>query len=200
MAEMTQILAAVDAGDASAASKLFPLVYDQLRKLAAYHMAKESPEHTLQPTALVNEAFMRLVTAEKGETPLSFVNRRHFFLTASEAMRRILIDHARGKGRLKRGGELNRVPLEDISRTLTDPSELLIVNELIDKFAEKWPRRAELLKLRLFAGCTIPECAELQGISPSTAEDDWTYARAWLGREWLKAEKAADTDGGEDTA
>lgn len=195
MAEMTQILAALDAGDTTAASALFPLVYEQLRKLAAYHMSRESAEHTLQPTALVNEAFLRLVTAEAGDTPISFTNRRHFFLTASEAMRRILIDHARGKHRLKRGGALDRMPLEDVAATLTDPSELLVVNELIDKFAQKWPRRAELIKLRLFAGCTIPECGELLGISASTAEDDWTYGRAWLGREWMKAEKKADAAG-----
>jgi RNA polymerase sigma factor (TIGR02999 family) len=195
MAEMTQILAALDAGDNSAASALFPLVYDQLRKLAAYHMSKESSEHTLQPTALVNEAFLRLVTAESGDTPISFTNRKHFFLTASEAMRRILIDHARGKHRIKRGGELQRMPLEDVGATLTDPSELLVVNEYLEKFAEKWPRRAELMKLRIFAGCTILECGELLGISASTAEDDWTYGRAWLGREWMKAEKVADTAG-----
>jgi RNA polymerase sigma factor (TIGR02999 family) len=190
----------METGDQAAASELFPLVYDQLRKLAAYHMSKEAREHTLQPTALVHEVYMKLITAETDGKPLSFNSRQHFYLTASEAMRRILIDHARGKGRVKRGGELNRVPLEDISKTLTDPGELLVVNELIDKFAEKWPRRAELLKLRLFAGCTIPECAELQGISASTAEDDWTYARAWLGREWLKSEKQAETTGDEDTA
>lgn len=192
---MTQILSALDAGDQTAAASLFPLVYDQLRKLAAFHMSHEASEHTLQPTALVHEAFMRLVAAEVGSTPMSFSNRRHFFLAASEAMRRILIDHARGKGRLKRGGKLARMPLEDISSSLTDPSELLIIHELLDKFASKWPRRAELIKLRLFAGCTIPECAELQGISPSTAEDDWAYARAWLGREWLKSEdKPVATD------
>lgn len=185
---MTQILSALDAGDQTAAASLFPLVYNQLRKLAAFHMSNEAVEHTLQPTALVHEAFMRLMAAETGSTPMSFTSRRHFFLAASEAMRRILIDHARGKGRLKRGGKLSRLPLEDLSTSLTDPLELIIIHELLDKFAAKWPRRAELIQLRLFAGCTIPECAELQGISPSTAEDDWAYARAWLAREWLKSE------------
>lgn len=189
MGEMTQILTALDAGNTNAASSLFPLVYDQLRRLADFHMSREAAQHTLQPTALVNEAYLRLITAETGDTPISYSNRRHFFLTASEAMRRILIDHARGKGRLKRGGTMNRLPLEDVAVTLTDPSELLVVDELLDKFGQKWPRRAELMKLRLFAGCTIPECAELQGISASTAEDDWVYGRAWLGREWLKATK-----------
>lgn len=196
MGEMTQLLTALDAGDQSAASALFPLVYDQLRKLAAYHMSSEAYEHTLQPTALVHEAYLKLIAPEASGQPLSFTSRQHFYVTASEAMRRILIDHARTKGRLKRGGELQRVPLEDVSRTLTDPIELLIVDEMIEKFALKWPRRAELVKLRLFAGCTIPECAELQGISASTAEDDWTYARAWLGREWLKATKVGNDAGG----
>jgi len=193
MSEMTQILNALDAGDQSAAGSLFPLVYDQLRNLAAFHMSSEAVQHTLQPTALVHEAFMRLMQAESGSTPISFTSRKHFFLAASEAMRRILIDHARGKGRVKRGGKLARMPLEDIAGTLTDPGELLCVNELLDKFAEKWPRRAELVKLRLFSGCTIPECGELLGISASTAEDDWTYARAWLGREWMKSKDRDDT-------
>lgn len=191
MSEVTQLLKAMDAGDSEAVGQLFPLVYDKLREVAAYHMSREAKDHTLQPTALVNEVYVKLFRTQDGQG-LTFNNRRHFFLTASESMRRILIDHARTKGRAKRGGEKKKLPLEDVAESLADPEELLIVDELLAKFALKYPRRCELVKLRVFAGCTIPECAELCGISPSTAEDDWAFARAWLGREWLKSEKDAE--------
>ena len=197
MPEVTQILTAIEAGDTQAASQLLPIVYDELRKLAAARLPGENPGHTLDATALVHEAYLRLVKPGAGLAggEATFANRRHFFLAASESMRRILVDHARTKGRRKRGGGAQRLPLQDIPETLTTPSELLAIDELLDRFAEKWPRRAELVKLRLFAGCTIPECAEIQGISASTAEDDWTYARAWLRREWTRSEKAAEGDG-----
>jgi RNA polymerase sigma factor (TIGR02999 family) len=189
MHEVTRILTAIDAGDAQAAAQLLPVVYDELRRLAAVHMARENPGHTLDATALVHEAYLRLVHAGNGTGAAAptFANRKHFFLAASESMRRVLIDHARTKGRRKRGGGTKRLPLEDVAETLTNPADLLALDELLDRFAEKWPRRAELVKLRLFAGCTIPECAEIQGISASTAEDDWTYARAWLRREWARS-------------
>jgi RNA polymerase sigma factor (TIGR02999 family) len=191
MNDVTRILSAIETGDAQAVAELLPIVYDELRKLAAIHMARENPGHTLNATALVHEVYMRLVGVEgqrNGSTP-AFANRKHFFLVASESMRRILVDHARTRGRVKRGGGSQRVPLQDLAVTFSSPSELLAIDEMLDKFAEKWPRRAELIKLRIFAGCTIPECAEMLDISPSTAEDDWTYARAWLRREWMKSEK-----------
>jgi RNA polymerase sigma factor (TIGR02999 family) len=188
MPEVTQILSAIEAGDTQAAAQLLPVVYDELRKLAAMHLAHEKPGHTLDATALVHEVYLRLVKPMGAQAEPTFANRRHFFVAASESMRRILVDHARTKGRRKRGGGTQRLPLQDIAETLTSPSELLAIDELLDRLAAKWPRRAELVKLRLFAGCTIPECAELQGISPSTAEDDWTYARAWLRREWTRHE------------
>lgn len=195
MGEMTRILASLDAGDKTASQNLFPLVYAELRHMAGLYMSRENPEHTLQPTALVNEAFLRLIKSELGDTPVSFINRQQFFFAASEAMRRILIDHARTKSRLKRGGGSHRLPLRNLAETLTDPVALLIVNEFLDLLATKWPRRAELVKLRLFAGCTIAECADLLGVSTSTAEDDWVYSRSWLGREWKKAEKKENPPG-----
>lgn len=195
MSDVTRILTAIDAGDAQAVSDLLPLVYGELRRLAAVHMAQENPGHTLNATALVHEVYLRLVkrgSSEDGNEP-TFANRKHFFLAASDSMRRILVDHARTKGRKKRGGAKQRMPLQDIAGTIASPSELLAIDELLDKFTEKWPRRAELVKLRIFAGCTIPECADMLGISASTAEDDWAYARAWLRREWNKSENLAES-------
>jgi RNA polymerase sigma factor (TIGR02999 family) len=193
MHEVTQILTAIDAGDTHAIEQLLPIVYQELRDLAAIHMSKENPGHTLNATALVHEVYLKLVKPGQGNMP-TFANRKHFFLAASDSMRKILIDHARIKGRQKRGGGLKRKPLFDLAQTLTNPDELLMIDEVLDKFAESWPRRAELLKLRIFAGCTINECAELLGISPSTAEDNWTYARAWIRREWQRGEGQQETE------
>ena len=195
MSDVTQILTAIEAGDAQAVSSLLPVVYQELRSLAAIHMSRENPGHTLNATALVHEAYLRLVKPRDGGDGPQFTSRKHFFLAASDSMRRILIDHARSKKRQKRGGGGHRVPLHDPAVLLANPADLLVVDELLDKLSETYPRRAELVKLRIFAGCTIAECGDLLGISASTAEDDWTYARAWLKREWNRSEKVEERDG-----
>jgi len=176
MSELTRLLDGVDHGDAKAAEALLPLVYDELRKLAAARMASEHQPQTLQPTALVHEVWLRLV----GENH-SWQNRRHFFSAAAEAMRRILVERARRRGRLKRGGERERVPLEEIDIAIeADDSHLLQVHEALEKLGQEDPVKAELVKLRFFAGLRIPEAAELLGLSTTTAKRYWTYARAWL--------------------
>lgn len=180
---VTQLLGAVDKGDSNAAAELLALVYSDLRKLANKKLGNENPGQTLQATALVHEAYIRLV----GQTPdRRWDHRGHFFASAAEAMRRILVDNARRKRSQKRGGELDR---QNVDADLVacapamDPGEVLAIHEALDKLAEKSPRRAELVKLRYFLGCTIEEAAETLGIPPSTAEKDWTFARAWLKRE-----------------
>lgn len=189
MSDVTHILSQIEQGDASAAEQLLPLVYDELRKLAAARMAHEQPGQTLQATALVHEAYLRLVD---GSAPKNWNSRGHFFASAAEAMRRILVDSARRKQSIKHGGGLQRQTADDQHLGLFEagnPAELLAIHEVVDLLAEKSPRKAELVKLRYFLGCTLPEAAEVLGISQGTAEDDWTYAKAWLRRRLQSCEE-----------
>lgn len=185
MSDVTQILTAIEQGDAHAADKLLPLVYEELRKLAAHKMANEAAGQTLQPTALVHEAWMRLV----GKETAKFANRAHFFAAAAEAMRRILIDNARRKHAARHGGGQQRVDLEHVDiASANENDELLAINEALDKLAALSKREAELVKLRYFVGMTLEEAAEVLGISARTADNYWAHARAWLFHE-LKAQK-----------
>jgi RNA polymerase sigma factor (TIGR02999 family) len=190
MHEVTQILNAIDQGDPHAAEQLLPLVYNELRKMAAQKLAQEKPGLTLQPTALVHEAYMRLVDTEKAQ---HWESRGHFFAAAAEAMRRILVEQARRKQSRKQGGDLlaHGLDPDDLAVAPTlDPLEVLAVHEALERLALKSPRKAELVKLRYFLGCSVAETAQILGIAPATAEEDWTYAKAWLRRDWLQgAEK-----------
>lgn len=179
MSDVTQILNQIENGDPSAAEKLMPLVYDELKKLAAVRMAQESPEHTLQATALVHEAYLRLVG---GQTRRSYQDRGHFFATAASAMRRILVDAARAKRSDKRGGNRQQETLGDVVAPSPD-DELLALHEALSKLATDDPIKAQLVELRYFGGLTGDQAAEAMGISPSTADRHWTYARAWLQTE-----------------
>jgi RNA polymerase sigma factor (TIGR02999 family) len=181
MSEVTQILDRLDRDDTQAAEKLLPLVYDELRRLAAHRLAGESPGQTLQATALVHEAWLKLAGGEAGRR---WNDRNHFFAAAAEAMRRILVDNARRKRRVRHGGELERVDLEQIQvpEPVRDEAELLAVHEALDELAMLHPRKAELVKLRFFVGLTFAEAAEVLGISEVTAKRDWAFARAWLYR------------------
>ena len=184
MSEATQLLVAIESGDPSAANQLLPLVYEELRRLAASKMAHEMAGHTLQPTALVHEAWLRLVAHE---TP-QFKNRAHFFAAAAEAMRRILIDRARRRRAVRHGGGQQRVEFEELELPFpTDDDQLLAVNEALDKLAAVQPIEAELVKLRYFVGLTHDETAEALGISVRTAKYYWAHARAWLFREISEA-------------
>ena len=178
MSDVTRILSQIDSGDPSAAEQLLPLVYEELRKLAAARLAQEKPGQTLQATALVHDAYIRLVDVEKAH---HWDSRGHFFSAAAEAMRRILIDKARKKLRPKHGGGRKRIDL-DVACTLTEEprEDLLALDEVLTKFAAVDPIKAELVKLRYFAGMTVPEAAQTLGISLATAERYWTYARVWL--------------------
>ena len=211
MSNVTQLLAAIQQGQPQAAEALLPLVYDELRKLARARLSHEQPGQTLQATALVHEAYLRLVgdggDREQGPgdsqplldpqqkltsgsspgAPVSLHSRRHFFAAAAEAMRRILVEAARRKGRLKRGGDRDRQPLEEdqIAAPEVD-GDLLELDAALEKLAQQDPRKAELVKLRYFAGLTQEQAAEALGIGISTADRDWSYARAWLFRELSK--------------
>jgi RNA polymerase sigma factor (TIGR02999 family) len=181
MSEVTRLLDAAAAGDPTAATELLPLVYEELRKLAAARLAEEKPGQTLQPTALVHEAYLRLVSGQ----PDGWNGRRHFFAAAAEAMRRILVESARRKHRLRHGGGTRRQPLdgcEPVVDPAPDAVDLVVLSDALDRLAAAFPRRAELVKLRYFAGLTLPEVADVLGVSQSTAEADWTYAKAWLKR------------------
>lgn len=183
MSEVTRILNAIEQGDLSVASELLPLVYGELRKLANHKMAAESPGHTLQPTALVHEAWLRLV----GSNPQGWQSRAHFFGAAAEAMRRILVDHARRKHSQKRGGGVGHEELNESALVLNaPPDEILAVNDALDQLAQQDASAAELVKLRYFVGMTMEEAAAAMGLAPRTAERTWTYARAWLRREIQK--------------
>jgi RNA polymerase sigma factor (TIGR02999 family) len=189
MNEVTRILQQIKQGDEHAARQLLPLVYDELRRLAAQRLALERAGQTLQATALVHEAYLRLV----GHNPdQHWDHRGHFFGAAAEAMRRILVERARRKRRLKHGGGhlQEEANLNDLVGPDTrDPVEVLAVHEALDQLAEKAPRKAELVKLRYFLGCTMSEAAQVLGIAQSTAEEDWTYSKAWLRRQWRRGEQ-----------
>lgn len=178
--DVTQLLSAIESGEPDAADQLLPLVYNELRRLAAYKMAHEQPGQTLQPTALVHEAWIRLA----GSTAQRWKDRRHFFGAAAEAMRRILIDRARKRNRTRHGRGLQRVELQEIeiAQTATDV-QLLAIDEALQKLAAESPERAELVKLRYYVGMSIPDAAEALGISESTAKRQWNYARLWLFKE-----------------
>jgi RNA polymerase sigma factor (TIGR02999 family) len=178
MTDVTQILSQIEHGDPSAAEQLLPLVYSELRKLAAAKLVNEKPGQTLQATALVHEAYVRLVNSDK--VP-HWNSRGHFFSAAAEAMRRILVDSARRKRSQKHGGNYQRLPLEDSELpAFADAEKLLAVDDVLDKLAAEAPEAAELVKLRVFTGLTVNEAAAALGISRTTAFRHWTYARAWL--------------------
>ena len=180
MNQVTSILSAIQNGDRIAAEQLLPLVYDELRKLAAARLVQERPGQTLQATALVHEAYLRLVDQE---VPQSWDNRGHFFAAAAEAMRRILIDQARRKAADKRGGDLLREDLPDIAVSQADEiDDLLALDEALQRLTEHDPVAARLVQLRYFAGLTTEQAAEAMGISPRTAYYTWAYARSWLHR------------------
>jgi RNA polymerase sigma factor (TIGR02999 family) len=189
MSEVTRILSAMERGDPHAAEQLLPLVYEELRVLAAQRMASEKPGQTLQATALVHEAYVRLVGKDQER---HWDHRGHFFAAAAEAMRRIVVDNSRRKRSHKRGGKVRRreANLDDwAQQDAHDPLEALAIHELLDRLAEKSPRKAELVKLRYFLGCTVAEAAQILGIAQATAEEDWTYAKAWLRRQWLRGDE-----------
>jgi RNA polymerase sigma factor (TIGR02999 family) len=178
MSDVTHILQAIDQGDPHAAENLLPLVYAELRKLAAQKLAQERPGHTLQATALVHEAYLRLVDTEQAQ---HWNSRGHFFAAAAEAMRRILVEQARCRNRLKHGREHQRVDLDSGCLVSAAPSlDLLALDQALSRLAETEPAKAELVKLRFFAGLTMPEAAAALGVSLATAERYWTFAKSWL--------------------
>lgn len=182
MVEVTQLLQRLNAGEDGVAADLLPLLYQELRTLAAQRLAHEPPGHTLQATALVHEAYVRLVGDP--DQPAQWQGRRHFFGAAAEAMRRILVDSARRRQRQKRGGELQRVEWSDRLAVATEvPDDLLALDEALERFAAIDPVSAELVKLRYFAGMTMAEAAAALELAPRTAERQWAFARAWLHRD-----------------
>jgi len=190
MSDVTLILSAIQNGESCASEQLLPLVYEELRKLAMARMTQERPEHTLQATALVHEAYLRLVDSDHRE---SWENRAHFFAAAAESMRRILVDHARKKKTLKHGGDRRRVDLENVVATPEkSDAEILQVHESLEKLALIDERKAQLVKLRFFAGFTIPQAADVLGISHATAERDWTFAKTFLYSEIEDCEREPD--------
>ncbi|UCE46978.1 MAG: sigma-70 family RNA polymerase sigma factor [Phycisphaerales bacterium] len=183
MSDVTRILNAIEQGDARAADQLLPLVYEELRRLAAQKMAREKPGQTIQATALVHEAYIRLV----GSQDQNWNSRTNFFVAAAEAMRRILIENARRKQRLKRGGDHEKVNLDDIDLAIEEPAEdIVALDEALEKLSLEDPAKANLVKLRYFAGFTTKEAANMLGISQATAERYWSYARVWLFYELKK--------------
>jgi RNA polymerase sigma factor (TIGR02999 family) len=181
MNDVTRILAAIERGDPEAAEVLLPLVYEELRELAAQRLAQERPGQTLQATALVHEAYLRLV-GDDGHP--GWNSRGHFFGAAAEAMRRILVEQARRKGRLKRGADKGRVDLNEVEIAFEGPGDdMIALDDALTRLACKHPEKAELVKLRYFAGLTVKEAAEVLGVATSTVDRHWAYARAWLFRE-----------------
>jgi RNA polymerase sigma factor (TIGR02999 family) len=186
MNEVTRILSAIEHGDPHAAEHLLPLVYDELRKLAVQQLAREKPGQTLQATALVHEAYLRLVDTDR---PQTWDNRGHFFAAAAKAMRRILVDRAREKGRAKRGGNAHRLDIDALNlATKITPDQLLLLDEALAKLADEDPMAAKLVELRYFASLTVAEAAQALHISTTTAYRHWNYARAWLLSELLESE------------
>ena len=178
MNDVTRVLSAIAQGEPQASDQLLPLVYDALRRLAAQKMAKEPAGQTLQATALVHEAYLRLVDTEQAQ---QWNSRRHFFAAAAEAMRRILVERARHKRSLKAGGDREREEMAEIEPAVDEPDlDLLALNEALDKLETQDKRKADLVKLRFFAGLTIEEAAQALDIATSTADKDWAYARCWL--------------------
>ena len=197
MSETIQLLEAVARGEPQATAKLLPLLYDELRQLAAQKLAQESPGQTLQPTALVHEAYLRLVGNHQSTTgdepPKTWDGRGHFFAAAAEAMRRILVDVARSKHSQKRGGDRVRQDLDLAGLVAAEPCEdMLALDEALNRLAAKDPKKAELVKLRYFAGLTEPQAAAALGISVTTAERYWAYARAWLLHEMTGGSAAVE--------
>jgi len=189
MNDVTQILSRIESGDPAAAEQLLPLVYDELRKLAAHRLTQEKPGQTLQATALVHDAYIRLVDVEKAQ---HWDSRGHFFGAAAEAMRRILVDNAHRKNALKRGGNRKRVELSDVDPAIRPPEDdIIALNEALDQLAKVEPKTAELVKLRYFAGLTNKQSAELLEISPRNADSLWAYAKVWL-HERIVGEKIAE--------
>jgi RNA polymerase sigma factor (TIGR02999 family) len=194
MSEVTRILSAMEKGDPRAAEQLLPLVYDELRKLAAQRLAEEKPGQTLQATALVHEAYLRLVDSERRGPSPPWDSRRHFFAAAAEGMRRILVEQARRKRRLKHGGAKQRQELPaDIAAAPPPGDEVIALDAALSRFAQKHPLHARLVELRYFAGLTGDEAAAVLGVSPSTADRHWVFARAWLRRELQGGEGAKKT-------
>lgn len=188
MSDVTQLLHAIDAGDPKAADQLLPLVYDELRRLAAARMAQEKPGQTLQATALVHEAWLRLAGPDEKK---AWNSRGHFFGAAAEAMRRILVDRARQKARIRHGGGLERVDLGQVTLAAQDSSEtVLAMNDALEALARESPRKAEIVRLRYFIGLDNQEIARALGMSLSTVERSWVFARSWLHREMGR--KSAD--------
>lgn len=191
MNDATLLLNAITGGDRLAAGKLIPMVYDELRRMARHQLSREVPGHTLEATALVHEAYMRLVGNEDGD---HWENRGHFFGAAAEAMRRILVDSARRKRALKRGGNVMRQDLD--ADQIATPEKLddpIALDESLNRLAATDSKKAELVKLRFFAGMTIPESAKALGIARSTADAWWSYARAWLHRDMLDSKSESDS-------
>ena len=181
MPDVTQLLGAIERGDQTAAEQLLPVLYDELRQLAAQKLAREAPGHTLDATALVHEAYLRLVGENAKPQAAQWDNRGHFFAAAAEAMRRILVESARRRRRLKRGGDWKQSELDDAFLAFSEPREdLLALDEALEKLAEEDPLKAELVKLRYFAGFSVEEAAACLGISRATADRWWAYSRAWL--------------------
>jgi RNA polymerase sigma factor (TIGR02999 family) len=190
MSEVTRILSTIEQGDPHAAELLLPLVYDELRRLAAAKLAQEQPNHTLQPTALVHEAYLRLVDCEKEQ---HWNSRGHFFAAAAEAMRRILVESARRKRSLKQGGLLRRrdADLEQLVQRASDDDEVLAIDEALSKLARENGPVARLVELRYFGGLSMEECAAVLGVTTRTAQRYWAYARAWLHHEMGAADGAS---------
>jgi RNA polymerase sigma factor (TIGR02999 family) len=190
MSDVTHILSAIEQGDAHAAEQLLPLVYEELRQLAAHKLAQEKPGQTLDATALVHEAYLRLVDVEQVQ---HWTSRGHFFSAAAEAMRRILVEAARRKGRVRHGGGLRRADLLDaeVACTTADDEQVLHLDEALTRLAVTRPQAAEVVKLRFFSGLTVEEAAHLLGLSPRTARRLWVFARAWLRRD---IERSTDTE------
>jgi RNA polymerase sigma factor (TIGR02999 family) len=191
VSDVTQILSQIESGDPNAAERLLPLVYDELRKLAAAKLGKEKPGLTLDATGLVHEAYIRLVDQTM---PQPWDNSRHFFAAAAEAMRRILVERARQKQSKKRGGEFQRIDLAAVEPVVLPIAcdDLLGLEEALQKLERTDRRKAELVKLRFFAGLTVPQAAKALGVSATTAENDWSYARAWLRLE-MSGGRSPDT-------